>query len=198
MVDRPCRRRTRWNPPDPFVIAPTGLTRLDASALRSLKSLLDRLGPPDRTIRLHSWGLDHALKGSTDEGEQLRWEENQHLWHQERMERLGGFICYSAPPVILRQQALRIHRLKVKKGNEFREMDYHFLAEESCRDSWFGDGEVQIFADYMERVAAAVEARNELLANPNQAIISETVQEAISRWRDRIKARRARKRSQLA
>ena len=57
----------------------------------------------------------------------------------------------------------------------------------------FRNGEVQIFADYMDRVAAAVEARNELLTNPNQAVISETVQEVISRRRDQIKARRVKR-----
>ncbi len=71
-------------------------------------------------------------------------------------------------------------------------MDYHFLARETSEDSWLGDGEVQIFADYTERVAAAIEARRELVANPNQPITSEALQETVSRRRDRIKARRAR------
>ena len=70
-------------------------------------------------------------------------------------------------------------------------MDYHFLALSSSKRSWYGDGEVQVFADYMGRVAAADEARRQLLANPNQAIISETVQEAISLSATNIKARRA-------
>jgi hypothetical protein len=68
-------------------------------------------------------------------------------------------------------------------------MDYHFLAEQSSRGSWAG-GEVQIFVDYMDSVAAATEARRELLPNPNQPVISKEIQEAISRCRDRIKERR--------
>jgi hypothetical protein len=69
-------------------------------------------------------------------------------------------------------------------------MDYHFLAECSSRASWCGDGEVEIFADYMDRVAAAAEARRQLLPEPNRAVVSETMQEVISRRRDQIKARR--------
>ena len=76
--------------------------------------------------------------------------------------------------------------LKVRKGDHAREMDYHFLAEESSRDSWC-DGEVQVFADYRDRVAAAAQARRELVPNPNQPVLSETLQEAISRRRDRWK-----------
>ena len=106
------------------------------------------------------------------------------------MERLGGVICYSAPPAILRLQALLVHRLRVRKGDCLREMDYHFLAERSSQACWWGDGEVQIFADYMDRAAAAAEARRQLLPNPNRAVLSETVQELISRRRDQIKARR--------
>jgi hypothetical protein len=173
---------------DPFLLVPAGLTGLDPSVLRTLKSRLNRLGPPDRTIRWQTFGLDAALQ-TLQEGQwdrsPMNWTENKLLWRQERMERLGGFICYSAPPAILRLQALRVHSLRVGRN----EMDYHDLAEKTSRDSW-ADGEVQIFLDYRDRVAAATEARHELLAYPNQPVISETVQETISRRRDRIKARR--------
>jgi hypothetical protein len=65
-------------------------------------------------------------------------------------------------------------------------MDYHFLAERTARHAW-ADGEVQVFADYDDRVAA-VTARRELVSNPKVSVLSETLQEEISRRRDRIKA----------
>jgi hypothetical protein len=71
-------------------------------------------------------------------------------------------------------------------------MNYHFLAEMSSRDSWCGDGEVQIFADYRERVSAAAQARQEILARPNQPVLSETLQKLIFRRRDQIKRRKRR------
>jgi hypothetical protein len=186
---------------DPFLLAPAGLTRLDASHLRLLKNRLNRLGPPTRTIRWQTFGLDVELQARengregrspvAEEGEWLWRKANRRLWRQERMERLGGIICYSAPPAVLRQQALRVHGLRVRRGGRTSEMDYHFLAESPSKACWYADGEVQIFADYMDRVAAAAEARRQLLRNPNQAVLSETMQEAISRRRDQIKARRA-------
>jgi hypothetical protein len=106
------------------------------------------------------------------------------------MGRCGGFIYYAAPPPILRRQALVLHGLRVKNGSGLIEMNYHFLAEESNRNAWCGDGEVQIFADYRERVSAAVQARQEILPQPNQPVLSETLQELISRRRDQIKGRK--------
>jgi hypothetical protein len=178
---------------DPILLIPAGLTPVDPSAFRALKDRLNCPWPPAQTIRWQTFGLDAALEGGpgSREGDGL-WKENRHLWQQERMERRGGFICYSASPPILRQQALRIHGLKVRKGRHGTDMDYHFLAESSSQHSWWGDGEVQIFADYMDRVAAAALARRELVANPNQPILSETLQEVVSRRRDQIKARRVR------
>jgi hypothetical protein len=115
------------------------------------------------------------------------------------MECIGGFICYSAPAPILREQALMIHRLRAGKANFSGEMDYHFLARSSSKDSWYGDGEVQIFADYMDRVGAAIEARQALVENPNQAVICESTQESISRERDHIKSgRKFRNRRRIA
>jgi hypothetical protein len=175
---------------DPFLIVPTGITGVDAARLRILKSRLSHLGPPSTTTRWLTFGLDAALGQNKDETIELRRPEHKHLWQQERMLRRGGFIVYQAPPAILRWQALRIHALQVRPGDGLNAMDYHFLAESSSKDSRFGDGEVQIFADYRDRVAAAMEARNELIANPRQPVLSETMQEYISRRRDRIKSRR--------
>jgi hypothetical protein len=168
---------------------------VNASVLRALKDRLNRLGSPTQTIRWHTFGLDAALRQQQREGrrsaqESLWWWGNQLIWMQERMQRLGGLIVYSAPPPVLRQQALAIHSLRVGTGMRASGMDYRDLARQTSEDSWFGDGEVQIFADYTERVAAAVQARQELVPNPNQPILSEDLQEAVSRRRDRIKARR--------
>ena len=122
--------------------------------------------------------------------DELHWKANDGLWKHERMERIGGLICYSAPAPILREQALMIHRLRVRRANDPSEMDYHFLAHSSSKDSWYGDGEVQIFADYMDRVGAAKEARQMVVENPNEAVTCETMQESISLERDHVKSGR--------
>jgi hypothetical protein len=190
---------------DPFVLLPAHLTPVDAQAFRLLKSRLPHLGHPQTTIRWQTFGLDVALQDWQNDPRQVAWQRLQdrdweHLWRQERMGRSCGLIYYTAPPPVLRWQALVLHGLRVRRGSYLDEMSYHFLAEGSSRHSC-ADGEVQIFADYRDRVAAAVQARREILPRPNQRpnqpVLSETVQEVISRRRDRIKLlkRRCRNRS---
>jgi hypothetical protein len=191
-------------PSDPFLLIPAHLTSLHADNFRELKRQLGRLAPPSRTIRWLTFGLDAALQAWKSkpphhfafdlDRKELSPQENQKLWKQERMVRCGGFNCYAAPSPILRYQALRIHSLHVSEGDYLREMDYHFLAQTSSKQSWYGDGEVQIFADYHDRVAAAVQARQQLIPYPQQPVLSETLQELISRKRDQIKMRRKRNR----
>jgi hypothetical protein len=193
---------------DPILLVPDNLTRLNSADLRILKNRLNQLGPPAQTIRWHTFGLDRTLQARQDgcvdrstvaaDSDLLRRKANRLLWRQERMQHLGGFICYSAPPPILRQQALALLALRVRRGSDARNMDYHFLARSSSQASWWGDGEVQIFGDYMERVAAATEARQELLANPRRPVLSETLQEDISRRRDQIKVKREKRHRQSA
>jgi hypothetical protein len=180
---------------DPFLLLPAHLTPIDHGAFRYLKSRLKSLGPPDRTIRWQTFGMDLALEQESLADAAFRssqYEDNKHLRQQERMGRCGGFIYYSAPPAILRQEALSIHSLTVKQGGYANEMNYHYLAETRDGNGWGADGEVQIFWEYQDRVAAAVEARRQLVSNPNQPIHCETLQESISRRRDTIRRRRRR------
>jgi len=121
---------------DPFLIVPAGLTGIDRDALRYLKNYLPHLGPPTTTIRWLTFGLDLALRQDQEDSVELGRGENKHLWRQERMSRLGGFIVYQAPPAILRWQALRLHGLQVRESDSIYAMDYHFLAESSSKDSW--------------------------------------------------------------
>jgi hypothetical protein len=182
---------------DPFLLVPAHLTSIDPEALRALKARLGSLGPPDETIRWQTFGLDAALAGKGDgsnpvgaERRSLSHPESRHLWRQERMGRCGGLIYYTAPPPVLRQQALGIHNLRVEKGKRSYEMDYFYLAESAGRGSWAADGEVQIFADFHESVSAAVEARRETLAGSRQPMVSPSVQWEIIKRRDSIKRRK--------
>jgi hypothetical protein len=183
-------------PSDPVLLVPAGLTpRKDA--FRQLKGRLGRLGQPHQTIRWHTFGLDvelhaEATGAGENEGDVLYRAENDSLWQGEQMGRCGGFICYTAPAPILRQRARQVHGMHVR-GNPFWSMDYRYLVEHPLH--WEGppDGEVQIFADYRQRLSAAVQARKEVLARPDRPSDPETLEEVISRRRDTI--RRARQRS---
>jgi hypothetical protein len=182
----------------PVLLLPSHLTSPDPTAFRQLKTRLGRLGPPDQTIRWQTFGLDAELLAQKEEG-LARWDREQSclgafnlraLWRAEQMRRCGGLICYSAPPPILRTQALFVHGLHVTGGDPYREMDYHFLAERASAGAHFPDGEVQIFSDYRDRVAAAIQARREVLARPDGPTHAEALEEVISRRRDVIKKQR--------
>ncbi len=178
---------------DPFLLTRAEHTRLDPTALRALKSALGRPGPPMKTVRWLTFGMDAALRGLD---RQIRREtemlnRNRPIWRQETMRHLGGLICYSAPAPVLRHQALCVNYLQVPRRHLSWDTDTCYLAHPPGSTSWYGDGEVQIFGDYVDRVAAATQARRELLRNTHQAVLSETLQEQISGRRDHIKARRA-------
>lgn len=145
------------DPPDPILLAQSG-TRLEADALRCLRKTFVRRAPVGKTIRWHTFGFPLALEAGR-RGEGLHWRDVGRLRQQERMGRVGGVLCYSAPPEMLKEQALRIHALQRCGG-----MGYHFLAEHRERGC-HADGEVQIFRTFQDMVSAARVARREVLGS---------------------------------
>jgi hypothetical protein len=138
-----------------------------------LKQRLPRLGPPTRTIRWQTPGLDHRLV------QPHRWvhdhaaEHRQQRWDREQCDRVGGFVCYTAPPEVLKSRAASIHRL----GSG----DYEYLADR---------GEVQTVWEYQRQVSEAVAARREVLAELEAPVDPQTLRERV--WeRKRLVAARA-------
>jgi hypothetical protein len=175
------------DPSDPILLIPAHLTGPDAKAFRQLKSRLGRLGPPQQTIRWQTFGMDAALEGNPDPFGYRRWEairdparrEAMRVHAQrEKMCRCGGFVCYTASPGILREEALAVYHLRP----EFDGMGYHFLARE--------DGEVQIFADYHRRLSEAAQARRDVLARIGMMPDPEAFHEEVWHRRNEIRARR--------
>lgn len=156
------------DPSLPILLIPAHQTHIDAGAFRTLKTHLQRLGPPEKTVRWRTFGLDAALAAQKEFGPHeanLWWAERQaerktltdREWKRERMAVCGGFLCYSAPPVILKCQAHSLHYLRVKNDDT----DYHYLAEGRPYRST-ADGEVQIFGDYHHQLSVARVARREV------------------------------------
>lgn len=144
---------------DPIALIPAHLTHLSGKALQTLKHSLRCFGLPDQTVRWQTFGLDEALGNKNwQESENWSkpcWTEHKALERQEKMYRRSGFICYQAPPTILRESAFAIYRLDPRRYG----MDY----AELVRSFGYGfDGEVQIFSDYHQRLAAAIVARREI------------------------------------
>ncbi len=151
------------DPSLPVVVCPASITAPDEQAFRELKTLLKRLPPPTATVRLQTWGLDAAIADTNAHEsdcfgvapDKLHPHRGGDLWQKEQMTLRGGFICYCASASVLRKQAWMIHGME---GGEWR--DYRYLAEHRTHP---GDGEVQIFRNYGEKLSVAIEARREVL-----------------------------------
>jgi hypothetical protein len=190
---------------DPVVVIPAGLTPTCDDALRELKSRLGRLGPPTQTIRWHTFGLDRevaAWQAERDkplhEWTRPAWSPTdlrEPIWHSEQMGKRGGLICYVAPPLVLRDQAVMVARMRTGP-QRYAQMDYHYLAQGDHARS-YADGEVQIFHDYRARVSAATAARREVLSRPDAPTDPDTLETVVSARRDAIRRQR-RRRTQAA
>ncbi|HSO36050.1 MAG TPA: hypothetical protein VLT33_26165 [Labilithrix sp.] len=171
------------DPPTPVLIVPAGLTRVDADLLRLLRARIGRPAP-SRTARWQTFGLPQALAARDDP----MWFHDR--WRrqlaQEHMQKLGGLICYSAPPDVLRWQAVSIYRMR-----SCRNMTYHYLAAERRRGGEAPDGEVQVFRDFRDMVSAAAVARRSVLEahRSSTPIASDDERDAVQREAGRVDAR---------
>jgi hypothetical protein len=177
---------------DPVLLLPGHLTGLDGPRFRALKERLARPGPT-LTVRWLTFGLDRAAdpEAGWEERDDLWRPEAEPLWRAEKMCRCGGWICYTAPPPVLRAQALSVYRMNAQRWGESG--DYHFLVERR-REHWlngYPEGEVQIFADYRQRLSAAAGARRELLAEGGPPRDPQAFREAVWRRREEVRRRRA-------
>jgi len=158
------------DPSDPILLVPEHLTAHDADALLALRRQISRPGPT-ATIRWHTYGLDQRLAEDAYRSDDEEWKLFERDRCRERCDRVGGFICYTAPEAVLKYRANRVHRL-----NERERSDYHFLAE---RGGQWGDGEVQIFRDYHQQLSDATIARREVLAALERPVDPETLRERV-------------------
>lgn len=178
---------------DPILVALTGALPADGRQLRILYRCLTKLGPSQQTIRWRTFGLDLALKQESCQEPiigaepyyQAEHENNRLLWNAECMTRQSGFLIYSAPPMVMRHQALTIAKLDPSNYG----MDYHFLADNRSGREWPA-GEVQIFRDYHEMRSVAAQARSEILEQGQHYDTEQQRYEAIADRRDRLLAAR--------
>jgi hypothetical protein len=147
------------DPPDPIMVVPAGLTSVDDDALRALKLRLRRAPAPPTTIRWHTFGMPAALERDRAE-KPWRWHRLHSREQRERMSRRAGFVCYTAPPDILRNHALGIYSMHVC-GSQWGA--YHPLVERGRADTWGWDGEFQVIPSFADGVSTASVARRELV-----------------------------------
>jgi hypothetical protein len=154
------------DPPDPVLVIPEGLTRFDADLLRALALRLRRDPGPPTTIRWHTFGMPAAaIERASDRRRHGFYarsrRERRVLEARERMSRTSGFICYTAPPEILRDHGLGIHAMSESSHGGYG--GYYPLAELDRGHTWGYDGEFQLIPGFADRVSAAITARREIL-----------------------------------
>lgn len=143
------------DPPDPILLIPDGLTSVDDDALRALKLRLRRSPGPPTTIRWHTFGMRDALARDTP-----WWQvHGDALRNRERMSRRAGFVCYTAPAPVLRDEGLGIYQMHTRADPWG---SYHPLARSRTDVRWHYDGEFQQFAGFNDAVSAARVARREV------------------------------------
>jgi hypothetical protein len=182
----------------PVVLIPSGLTPVCEGALRQLKESLPRLGPPTQTIRWHTFGLDRELAVREAEEHKpfhaRRWQtwspdRDDSVRRAERMSKLGGLICYTAPPLVLRAQAAIVARMHTTSG-KYQRTEYHDLGDHELGCA--PEGEVQILHDYRDRVSAASVARREVLSRPDAPADPDALEDVVSARRDVLLRKRRR------
>ncbi len=152
-------------PADPIALVPARLTAFTTDAVRALRSRLPLRTPPEGTVRWQTPGLDPAVADvrawRADRGHTIARPYQRPVdTTAARIDRRGGLLVCSATASLLRSWAVAVAQL----GDYwYRGMDYTPLdipPQYYCGP----DGEVQVFRDYRQRVAATRRARGEVLA----------------------------------
>jgi hypothetical protein len=178
---------------------------LDEDHLIALRKWLRKPGAPATTVKLQTFGLTAELEQEArEEGDEhalrearvaawrtMRSAEREPLWAQERMSKRAGFLCYTAPPEVMRWQALAMHRMP---NHLYRGMNYHYLAEGAGGRPGGNyhppEGEVQVFSDFAERVSAAKQGRLRALEDPQRRALTPAEQERTWSAAERVLAER--------
>lgn len=159
---------------------------------KTLQLLRKRLGrPTDRkTIRWHTQSYDQTLRSwretrQSDPTEAsrlhefLHYRDSEKLFAKEQMWRQSGFVCYAAPPQIMRVSAVGVG---ATGDYLYNGMDYTYLAE----NMRWPQGEVQVFDNYLQRCSAATTARAETLAEGREFADEASLYAVIAHRRDSI------------
>jgi hypothetical protein len=132
----------------PLLILPTNLSSVSDTLLQGLKSQLKQAKTPTKTIRWRTFGLDIAQENE-DMAEELRGEPSK---DKDKYFYAQSFVCYTAPPHILRHRAYRLYTPKIpntpKKPNTPTYSDFYQSVSDyemtHPTDSKYIEGEIHI------------------------------------------------------
>ena len=173
--------------PDPILLVPDRLTSVDDDALRALRLRLRRSPGAPTTIRWHTFGMPAALahddRGPYRKGWRTRFDGQR---TREQMSRRAGFVCYTAPPDLLRVHGLGIYRMH-ERADPWG--SYFPLADHGHWKNWGYDGEFQQFAGFGDAVSAARVARREVAPDARGLLAEHDDRREVERHKDVAQAR---------
>jgi len=173
------------DPPDPILLIPGGLTRVDDDLLRALRLRLRRSPGSPATIRWHTFGMPAAIAAL--ECRRSYRDALHHLRSRERMARRAGYLCYTAPAAILRETGVGIYRMHATPDPWG---SYYPLADNGRHgSSWSYDGEFQQLPGFACDVSAARVARREVLGRAGGVLVSDADRQTVYRRKDKANAR---------
>lgn len=143
------------DPAMPMLFWPTEHTALAAADIVTLQHRVARMPHSHKRVKLQTFGLTSA----SQETEPYARDSTAH-WRHEKITVQKNTLCYRAPAAILRHHArvLTQPRPLGPTGST-----HHYIAE-GPPAHWRPVGEVQVFADFAQRVTLAMRARQEVLA----------------------------------
>ena len=107
------------------------------------------------------------------------------------MSRTAGFVCYTAPPPVLRDHGLAIHEMHQSVSSRYG--GYHPLVEQDLASCYPYGGELQVIPGFADRVSTALTARRAVLG-ADRPIADELERHAVYRRQalefDRLRAAR--------
>jgi hypothetical protein len=159
-------------PADPIALVPAWLTPLPTRDARELRKRIP-LTRPAGTVRWHTPGLTAAAAAGLDAYLGIPWWWERRVGAgagRHRVERAGGLLILAATPPVLRDWAVDVYRLGEPPNPPMDWTDLGWPYGMDYTDLGRMDGEVQIFADYRQRVSAARVARREVLAGLTRPI----------------------------
>jgi hypothetical protein len=149
-------------PADPIALVPADLTVLSSRAARRLRHRLMTPRASQGTVRWHTWGLDREVASARARQANGSWWRYWQPSSDSRgalVDRVGGLLTFRASPTLLREWAVDVARLGDHEYDGMSYVELHGPDGELCRS----DGEMQIFRNYRQRVAAAKVSRREVL-----------------------------------
>jgi hypothetical protein len=186
-------------PSVPVLFAVADRTVLDTGMLRALRRALPLTDAPDGTVGWSTPGLDRAVdelrtwrearrrpahRRTPDQMRTVARPVRHRGGHATRIEQVGGLLVHVAAPGLLRRWAPAVATM----GDQLVDgTDYEYLHDPGDARV---DGEVQVFADYAERVEVARLARAEVLAAPDAPTDPASVREAVWACGAGMRARR--------